>query len=133
RGQDQGDSISEEPSSCTIRVPRPRRRVSASNASTTIVIELRVGADERDYVLSELQALFQRIERNRTITDEVRSFSDAHRLSPTMTALLELAAAGLDNHQAAAELGVTLGTVSTLWRRIRKRTGCPSQREVFAS
>ncbi len=97
------------------------------------MIELRVGADERDYVLSELQALFQRIERNRTITDEVRSFSDAHRLSPTMTALLELAAAGLDNHQAAAELGVTLGTVSTLWRRIRKRTGCPSQREVFAS
>jgi DNA-binding NarL/FixJ family response regulator len=62
----------------------------------------------------------------------VEGYADANALSGQERRLLELAVSGAHNKRIADELGLSLGTVATYWRRIFAKTGKSPQRNVLA-
>lgn len=62
----------------------------------------------------------------------VEDYSVANALSGQERRLLELAVGGAHNKLIADQLGLSLGTVATYWRRIFAKTGKCPQRSVLA-
>ena len=62
----------------------------------------------------------------------VEGYAEANALSGQERRLLELAVSGAHNKVIADELGLSLGTVATYWRRIFAKTGKSPQRGVLA-
>jgi DNA-binding NarL/FixJ family response regulator len=62
----------------------------------------------------------------------VEGYAEAKALSGQERRLLELAVSGAHNKLIADELGLSLGTVATYWRRIFAKTGKSPQRSVLA-
>lgn len=62
----------------------------------------------------------------------VEGYAEAKALSNQERRLLELAVSGAHNKVIADELGLSVGTVATYWRRIFAKTGKSPQRGVLA-
>lgn len=63
----------------------------------------------------------------------VQRFSNRERLSPQEGHLVMSAVDGLSKKQAAVRLGCEEGTVSSYWKRVFRKTGRNSQRDVISS
>jgi DNA-binding NarL/FixJ family response regulator len=71
---------------------------------------------------------------NRDASDSrLNAFCRHYRMSGRESELLGLAAAGVDNAEAAVRLSCKPATVTTYWRRIFRKTACRSQRDVLAA
>jgi DNA-binding NarL/FixJ family response regulator len=80
----------------------------------------------------ELLAALRRVEATPT-GDTMLEYCNASLLSRTEGRFLHLVAHGLSNADAALVLGCSESTTHTLWKRIRQKTGCNTNREVLAS
>jgi DNA-binding NarL/FixJ family response regulator len=69
----------------------------------------------------------------RALTQKLSSFAGCCRLAPREKQLLLSAFQGLNNDEAASELGCSRATVSTYWNRIFRKVGVRSQRDVFVA
>jgi DNA-binding NarL/FixJ family response regulator len=69
----------------------------------------------------------------RALTEKLSSFASCNRLAPRERQLLLSAFHGLNNDEAANELGCSRATVSTYWNRIFRKVGVRSQRDVFVA
>lgn len=63
--------------------------------------------------------------------DGARALAQENRLSPKESLLLALACDGKTDEEAALALGVAIGTVYSMWARIRKKTGHRGKREIL--
>jgi DNA-binding CsgD family transcriptional regulator len=62
----------------------------------------------------------------------VEKWARTRRLSARETQVLHASLVGRSRKQIANEEGLSPGTVASHWRRIMRKTGCRSQRAVFA-
>ncbi|MDX2054461.1 MAG: helix-turn-helix transcriptional regulator [Polyangiaceae bacterium] len=63
----------------------------------------------------------------------IENIVSRYRLSAKQRDLLRCALEGLNNDEAASELGCARQTVATHWNRIFKKVGCRSQRDVIST
>ena len=114
--------------------PAPRIAVLSGHLTSHRVVELAgssVVGVPKPIESRTLFRLIQTLGEMGTGEETFRALYAHYKLSPKERQLLELAAAGYDNHEAARALACRRGTVTTYWHRIFKKTGLGSQREVL--
>lgn len=67
-----------------------------------------------------------------TVRAVIGRFGATYQLSPREAAVVSLAAGGLSRKQSADQLGCSVATLDTHWRRIFKKTGFSCRTELFA-
>ncbi len=114
--------------------PAPRVAVLTGHLSSALAVELAgvsVMGIPKPIESRTLLRLIQLLGDIGNGGEAFRALHEQYRLSPKERRLVELAAAGTDNNEAARLLDCKRGTVTTYWRRIFRKTGLGSQREVL--
>ena len=80
-------------------------------------------------LLREIRSMLDRRHQHRV----AERFSRENKLSSREMQALRAGLDGKNREETAAVLLLAPGTISTYWKRIKKKTGCRSQREVFTA
>jgi DNA-binding NarL/FixJ family response regulator len=82
---------------------------------------------------ADLLGLVETLRDRSSATRSVDNYCHTHGLSPRERDVIRAAAEGMVNKEIAYQLGCMPGTIATYWRRIYRKTGLTSQREVLAA
>ncbi|MBI5507581.1 MAG: response regulator transcription factor [Deltaproteobacteria bacterium] len=116
--------------------PRPALVVVSGYIESDVAIDLMGKCDltiPKPVSGRALRAVIARLTEPEVSASLVAAFCTHHGVSPRESELLLLAAKGIDNDEAASLMKCQRGTVTTFWRRIFKKTGHHSQRDVLAA